>query len=188
VSLSDEQVGGAVGNWMVENAAPTEVIGKNKLNPSEAENGGLNSSGLENSGDTATYWRLPPIEVKKGDSVRFFYNTGTAVGLRNVYRHYEYDENMNFIKMNSTASSLYTITDEKTKYYRGVIQKTGTYGIAFEKANMCMVTVNDADATWVDYKTELVGGIGQYLVLASPNGTRYTISVNNDGILSATPV
>lgn len=188
VSLSDEQVGNAVGDWMVDNAAPTEVIGKNKLNPAEAENGGLNSSGLENSGDTATFWRLPPIEVKKGDIVRFVYNTGTAVGFRNVYRHFEYDENMNFLVTNTTASSSYTITNEKTKYYRGIIQKSGSYGIAYEKANMCMVTVNDADTAWADYKKELVGGIGEYLVLASPNGTKYTLSVSDSGVVSATPV
>ena len=188
VSLTDEQVGNAVGDWMVENAAPTEVIGKNKLNPAEAENGGLNASGLENSGDTAYYWRTGSIEVKKGDTVRFIYNTGTAVGLRNMYMMYEYDENMNFISRDTAVASSYVINNENTKYFRAVISKSGSYGIPYENSAQCMITVNSTDTGWEDYRVILEGGIGQYLVLVSPNGTKYTVSVSDSGVLSATPV
>ena len=188
VSLSDEQVGNAVGDWMVENAAPVEVVGKNKLNPAEVENGGLSTSnGGENSGDTASYWRFPPLECKKGDVFRFVYNTGSAVGLRNMYRMYEYDENMNFIKYNGTAASSYTISSDNAKYFRAIIQKTGNYGIDIANANMCMVTINNGDTSWEAYEKKLEGGIGEYLVLASPNGTKYTLSVSDTGVLSATP-
>lgn len=33
--------------------------------------------------------------------------------------------------------------------------------------------ISDADTGWEDYKITLEGGVGQYLVLTSPNGTKY---------------
>jgi len=184
VSISDEQIGNSVGEWMDKNAEPKEVVGKNKLNPAEAEDGGLNASGLENSGDTSYFWRTGSVEVKKGDVVRFFYNTGTAVGLRNMAKMYEYDENMNFISCNTTVASSYTIVNENAKYFRAVISKSGTYGIAYENTGQCMITINNPDTEWADYEITLEGGLGEYL-MSSPEISKI-IPVEVSGDLTVT--
>ena len=105
-----------------------------------------------------------------------------------MYIMYEYDENMNFISRDTAVASSYIIKSENTKYFRAIISKSGSYGIPYENSAQCMITVNSTDTGWEDYRVILEGGIGQYLVLASPNGTKYTVSVSDSGVLSATPV
>ena len=51
-----------------------------------------------------------------------------------------------------------------------------------------MLTLNNTDLSFEAYGSHMEGGLGQYLVLSSPNGTKYTISVSDTGVLSATPV
>ena len=64
-----------------------------------------------------------------------------------------------------------------------------TFGAYEDRANSTTcVTINNADVTYEEYYTELVGGIGSFMALKSPNGTKYTLAVTDDGTLVANPV
>jgi len=97
---------------------------------------------------------------------------------------YEYDENMNFISCNTTVASSYTIVNENAKYFRAVISKSGTYGIAYENTGQCMITINNPDTEWADYEITLEGGLGEYL-MSSPEISKI-IPVEVSGDLTVT--
>lgn len=51
-----------------------------------------------------------------------------------------------------------------------------------------MLTLNNTDLSFEAYGSHMEGGLGEYLILTSPNGTKYSLSVGDDAVLSAVPV
>lgn len=56
-----------------------------------------------------------------------------------------------------------------------------------ERANFC-ITLNNIDISYEPYEAKLVGGLSQYFLLQSPNGTKYTLSVTDDGQIVGEPI
>jgi hypothetical protein len=71
------------------------------------------------------------------------------------------------------------ITTEDTVFVRFEFYNNGAYE---ERANLKFcITINNADITYEDYYTELVGGIGSFMALQSPSGDKYTLAVTDNG-------
>ena len=195
-TLTDEQVGTAVGNWMVENGEPVEQVGRNKLNPDECWDGDINQNwGHEQESKYAWVTGFIPCAFK--DEVRAFETvTNIPGGGTKVYRQrsltnvYEFDSNRGYIGYVSTfTDNIYTPSSENVAYCRIHFDgKNGNYPTMYEDRDKCMVTINTSNSELEPYKIELVGGIGQYLKLKSPNGTNFTLSVNDDGTVVGIPV
>ena len=192
VTLSDEQVATGINNWMDDNAMPTEQLGKNKVNVTSVEN--INSNlydGFKPSGNTnmVTFHYIP---VKKGDVIRWD-ATNTIGTETKAYAIYRYDVDQNCIgginEGNAQARS-YTVEDENIAYIRlcFALQTIGVTNFAdLPNSDLC-VTINNTDTSYEPYGIELVGGLGQYFMLQSPNGTRYTLSVTDDGTIVGEPI
>ena len=197
VQMSDDQIGNAVGTWMDANAEPKEVPGKNKFNYASDDcirgqfridaNTGLTFETAVND-PRITDWVSNYIEAREGDIMRITCNNAKRnpanIGCYNaqkeliaIMRGFDYNSAQNGSK----------ITAEGTKMIRLQLN-TSTYGSYEDRANanVC-VTINDPDSEYEDYYTELVGGIGSFMALQSPNGTKYTLTVSDDGVLSAVP-
>jgi hypothetical protein len=43
------------------------------------------------------------------------------------------------------------------------------------------VTLDNANISYEPYTSEMIGGLSRYFLLQSPNGTKYTLSVTDDG-------
>lgn len=193
--LTDEQIGTAVGDWMADNAAPVEQIGKNKLNPADCFDGDINGS-YGHEQESIYAWVSGFIPCVYGDQVRVYETVTIKSSGDKTYRQrtlsyiYEYDINKGYIGRVSTfTGNIYTPSGENVAYFRIQFSgKNSNFPTLFDDRDKCMATVNNADSTLEPYAKELVGGIGQYLVLASPNGTKYTLSVADDGTVSAVPV
>ena len=192
VEMSDEQIGNAIGTWMDSNAQPKEVVGRNKFNYAD-ENciAGL----FRMSGDTPVFqkmessiespcatWVSNYIEAYIGDIVRLSQNGNTKLPYVMAYYNSKYE----LIGYDTSyKAEHYTtgcpVTAENTAFIRIEFHKS-THGFYEDRAtsNLC-VTVNNGDITYEDYYTELVGGIGSFMALQSPNGEKYTLAVTNDG-------
>ena len=180
VQMTDGQISAAIGSWMDANAVPTEVWSKNVLNVND-ENvsmGYIAAAGQINSSDT--YWVSGYIPAKHGDVLRSSLNGAAA----NFYYVAEYNSAKGFLTRAAKSANTYTVSNESAAYIR-VSWKTSIVSYKNEKA---MLTLNNTDLSFEAYGSHMEGGLGQYLVLSSPNGTKYTISVSDTGVLSATPV
>lgn len=170
---TDAQIAAGVDAWMDDNAAPHEVWSKNVYNPAEAVAGYIASAGQINS--SADYWATGFIPVSAGDVARFS-KAGAAL---NCYYRACYDSSKTFISRESGNANNYTVPNGAA-YIRLSFKNS-----AAASTDDVMVTLNDTDLTYEAYGYELVGGLGQYLVLASPNGTKWTLSISDSGALSA---
>lgn len=197
VQMSDEQIGNAVGTWMDANAEPKEVPGRNKFNYASDEcirgqfridaNTGLTFETVNDNPDI-TDWVSDYIEARVDDIIRITANNVK----RNPARIACYNAQKELIAIMqsfdySSAQNGSKITTEGTKLIR-LQFNVGTYGSYEDRANanVC-VTINEPNVDYEDYYTELVGGIGSFMALQSPNGTKYTLTVSDDGVLSAIP-
>ena len=180
VQMTDEQISTAIGAWMDANAVPTEVWSKNVLNVND-ENvsmGYIAAAGQINSSDS--YWVSGYIPAKQGDVLRSSLDGATA----NFYYVAEYDSAKGFLTRAAQSANTYAVTNGSTDYIR-VSWKTSLVSYKNEKA---MLTLNNADLSFEAYGSHMEGGLGEYLILTSPNGTKYSLSVSDDAVLSAVPV
>lgn len=186
VSISDEQLDNSIAKWFDENAAPTPTVGRNKFNPLDNEtlngyfyagNGGYESS----AGMTTSHF----IEAKYGDVIRI----GKAGNQISAYHFHFYDAEKNWLGYLYTADSAAarTIEVENTAYIR-ICWTSGTFAYADRATAEICVTVNNTNITYEPYGITYEGGIGSYIVLQSPDGTQFQLSVADDGTLTATPV
>lgn len=180
VQPTDSQIASAIGSWMDSNATPTEVWSKNVLNINDPDvsMGYIASAGQINSNES--YWVSGYIPAKQGDILRSSLN-GTTV---NFYYVGEYNSAKSFLTRATGRVNTYTISNESTAYIR-VSWKTSL--LSYQNSGG-MLTLNDSDLTFEEYGSHMEGGLGEYLILTSPNGTKYTISVSDDGALTATLV
>lgn len=184
--LSDEQVGNGVEQWMDKNATPTEVVGRNKLNLNSSENfAGYYSSGgtvVDSSMFTTHY-----IEAKNGETIR-----SSLAGSRIAwYSTVMFDKDKKYLGVISAATdNSPTIDNENCAYIRNVYTISTLKVSTFEevKTVQLCITIDDSDTTWTPYEVETVGGMANYLVLSSPNGTKYTLAVSDNGFVVADPV
>ena len=187
-SITEEQVGNAVSAWMEDNAEPVETVGKNKLNPDGCVVGKIESNGNIASGWT-NYWSTEEyIPCSQGDEIRFYDHNNT---FRQAYNIAFYDSTKTLTKWYDKGGSggadvtPMTVTAPNDGYFR--ISQVGSID-SYAQRSLCMLTQNTTDTTYEAYTVTLEGGIGQYLILMSPNGTYYTLSVDDSGNLSATAV
>ena len=186
--LSDEQVGNGVEKWMDENAQPTYTVGKNKLDLSSADNyeGYLNDS----TGDKIANEKMITshyIPVKNGDAIRSYLNSDTQMAW---YRTFLFDANKNYLGYDTPANKKVTLADENVAYIRQcyTISTLGVTTFAECKTVKLTITINNTDMTYEPYTTTAEGGLGSYLVLSSPNGSKFTLAVNDNGEVIAKPV
>lgn len=185
---TDEQISAGVSAWMDENATPKEVAGKNKFDTSAEQCvvGVYNASGQFVPSQTGFYV-TDYIPIKQYDIVR------TSIGgqVANPYYVVVFDSTKTLLErtgpfgMNEIKTGI-LVDNEGAGYIRCCLHEAqyGTYDERFDK-NIC-ITINNGDITYEPFGTHLEGGIGSFMVLRSPNGTQYTLSVSDDGVLSAT--
>ena len=175
---TDAQVQAGVESWMDKNATPIEVWSKNVLNVNDTDvsMGYIANAGQINSNDS--YWVSGYIPAKQGDVLRSSLNGSTV----NFYYVAEYNSAKGFLTRATGSANTYTVTNGSTAYIR-VSWKTSAVSYQNEKA---MLTLNNPDLTFEEYGSHIEGSLAPFLVLESPNGTKYTISVNDDGTLSTT--
>ena len=185
VTLSDEQIGENITTWFEENAQPSVEQGKNKFNPDDVntENGYLNTSGGVVSASSATTTNF--IRAAYRDIVRL----SLAGAARTPYSISFYDENKKFLSNigNLGDERNIEVTVENTAYIR-MCWFAGMATYENRHTAQLSITVNEPNISYEPYTESLVGGIASYLVLASPNGTQYTLTVDDDGTLHATPL
>lgn len=204
-TLSDDQVDAAIGSWMDENAAPVEVVGKNKLDVTSKDCiQRLEYSSPGSGGESSTrMWLSNFIEAKIGDIIRLSKNGA----ITQAWSMYCYDENKvklgaydifagNSLGLDWTAPEVLPgVQKSDTEYWDFSTMKyirlsfASDFGCFYESRetdNLC-VTINNADVSYEPYETTLEGGVGSFIILQSPNGTRYSIAVDDDGVLYAKP-
>ncbi len=192
VSLSDEQLSSGISNWMDDNALPKEEVGKNKFNVYSDENyqGGIYGSSGKPYTDEGGYIVSHPIPAKYGDEIRLSCK-GVKITWTRIFMYDENDQYLGYI----------TYTDENVVDYIGVISYENTAYFRFNcnlrggavggadfvyenvpDLNLCL-TINNPDISYEPYGMELVGGLSQYFLLQSPNGTKYSVAVLDDGTI-----
>ena len=188
VEMADEQIGNAIGTWMDANAQPKEVVGKNKLNIADDNcvNGSfyINSIGELQFVTNSDHWASNYIEVLPGDVIRTSIDgvlrPPLYIGVYNF--SYELIEIINTSSL-GTDGIVTTITNEEAKFIRVNLNcRNAGYYADRATAKVC-ITINNGDITYEDYYTELVGGIGSFMALQSPNGTKYTLDITDDGMI-----
>lgn len=189
LNLTDEQLNDSVGNWMDNNAMPTEEVGKNKFNISSTDNikGYFDDSSgaiTLNDGMFTTHY----IPVNIDDVIRWGNAETSSTGFYH-YRIYFYDIDKNYIGYAASSGSGYKISKENVAYIRiCYAMKWVTSDVANLADSKLCVTINETDTSFEPYQIILVGGLASYFLLQSPNGTRYTLTVNDDGEVIAQPV
>lgn len=204
VVLSEEQLSTGIGDWMDDNANPIEQEGKNKLNIySEDMKFGysVNKDGnlVQATAGTvqARYVVSHFIPAKYGDVFRMSHN-GMIYGWSEIA---EYDKDYKFLeKYNYSDESVtnYIVALKNPNiayikvYFNGASWMTNEEKTAMITANLeiiergkLCITLNNPNISYEPYEVKLVGGLAQYFLLQSPNGTKYTLAVTDDGTLVA---
>lgn len=179
-TITDAQVSAGVEAWMDAHAAPVTKTSKNQYDPNDSDitEGYVLAGGT--IGVSAALWTTGYIPAQAADVVYISKDGAAANGYLLAY----YDANKTIIGRDTTKVSAYTLPDDSSiAYIRISIRHT-----AAEPTEPLMICLNNSDLTYQAYRTYTEGGLGQYLVLSSPNGTKYTISVSDAGVLSASPV
>ena len=178
-SLTDEQADSAISKWMEKNAATKTFSSKNVYNPNDLNvaDGYLASAGQVNS--SADYWTTGFIPASPGDVV-----TPSKDGAKcNFYFRAAYDSSKTFISRESGNTQTYTIPDGAS-YFRVSFKNA----VALKTDNV-MLTINNSDLTYEAYfEPYEQSGISDYFILVSPSGTKYKLSVSDNGTISTVAV
>ena len=175
LTLSDSQVQAGVESWMDENAKPTTVWSKNVYNPDDAVTGYITSAGRINTSDS--YWSTGFIPVSPGDVLTL----SKSGSLLNAYYQAAYDSSKAFVSRLVGNASSYTVPD-------GAAYARFTIKISTATTDPVMICINNTDLSYVAYGSHTEGGLGAYLVLQSPGGKNFTLSVADDGTVSAVEI
>ena len=176
LTLSDSQVQAGVESWMDENAKPTTVWSKNVYNPDDAVTGYIASGGQVNG--SADYWSTGFIPVSPGDVLTI----SKSGALLNAYYQAAYDSSKALVSRLTNSASSYTVPDGAA-YVRFSIKNTQA-----AITDPVMICINNTDLSYVAYGSHTEGGLGAYLVLQSPSGKNFTLSVADDGTITATEI
>ncbi|MEE1091164.1 MAG: glycosyl hydrolase family 28-related protein [Paludibacteraceae bacterium] len=190
VKMTDEQIGSAISTWMDVNAQPREEAGRNKFDYN-ADGCILAMFNVNNKqmitaeqNPSVLNWVTDYIEARAGDVVRVSYNNASSIPFKIAC----YNDSNEIIEVMQgfvyNDKNGIEIVAEGTVAVRFEIAKNTCEYEERANAKLC-ITVNNADVTYEDYYTELVGGIGSFMALQSPNGTKFTLAVNDDGTLYA---
>lgn len=178
-SLTDEQADSAISEWMEKNAATKTFSSKNVYNPNDANvaDGYLASAGQVNS--NASYWTTGFIPASPGDVV-----TPSKDGAKcNFCYRAAYDSSKTFISRESGNTQTYTIPNGAS-YFRVSFKNA----VALKTDNV-MLTINNSDLTYEAYfEPYEQAGISDYFILVSPSGTKYKLSVSDNGTISTVVV
>lgn len=169
-TLSDEQIDTSVSKWMEENAVPKEVTGRNKFNPDDPNifNGyvTLYGNGTYHE-ETSSSKQITTgfIPVKKGDDVRWSW-TDNDITYKNMYDVYLYRDASSTVEAYIRTDAVregeaiqgytdhYTIEDEECKYVRLFSSGQSRFP-AYDSRHTLMVTINDSDVTFEEYKVTI---------------------------------
>ena len=178
-SLTDVQADSAISKWMEKNAATKTISSKNVYNPNDANvaDGYLASAGQVNS--STDYWTTGFIPASPGDVV-----TPSKDGAKcNFYFRAAYDSSKTFISRESGNTQTYTLPDGAS-YFRVSFKNA----VAL-KTDKVMLTINNSNLTYEAYfEPYEQAGISDYFILVSPSGTKYKLSVSDNGTISAVAV
>jgi hypothetical protein len=188
--MSDEQIGNAIGTWKDENAQPKEVPGRNKFNYADVHCIPAFFRKVDNQwvvtaidNPDSVRWITGYIEACNGDVIRTSYDSGLNVAFQIAFYNDKYEILDVITPVYATDRNGIEITIEETAFVR-FEYNNATIGTHANRANskVC-ITINDINTTYEDYHTELVGGIGSFMALQSPNGTKYTLDITDDGMI-----
>ena len=195
---SEEQINTSISKWIDEHAAPVEVVGRNKFNAS-SEDTVIGFYYWANSAHTSVYydkaenlWTTNYIEAVKGDTIRLS-KGGTGVQ-GYILNHYDADKNFlgnHYIASDNADGQDYrapVVAYDNTAYVRIAFMQSAAGAYADRETAQICITVNDTNTKYEPYGTTLEGGLISYMILQSPNGSRYSIAVTDDGTLVAEPV
>ena len=178
-SLTDEQADSAISEWMEKNAATKTFSPKNVYNPNDVNvaDGYLASAGQVNS--SADYWTTGFIPASPGDVV-----TPSKDGAKcNCYYRAAYNSSKTFISRESGNKQTYTIPDGAS-YFRVSFKNSTAL-----KTDNVMLTINNSDLTYEAYfEPYEQAGLSDYFILVSPSGTKYKLSVSDNGTISTVAV
>ena len=178
-SLTDEQADSAISEWMEKNAATKTSSPKNVYNPNDVNvaDGYLAAAGQVNS--SADYWTTGFIPASPGDVV-----TPSKDGAKcNFYFRAAYDSSKNFISRESGNTQTYTLPDGAS-YFRVSFKNA----VALKTDNV-MLTIHNSNLTYEAYfEPYEQAGISDYFILVSPSGTKYKLSVSDNGTISTVAV
>ncbi len=172
-AVSNAELQAGVASWMDANATPTTVWSKNIYNPAEAVSGWLASTGQITS--SSNYWTTGFLPVSPGD-VLTFSKDGALI---NSYYKAAYDSTQTFLSRSTGNTSSYTVP-AGAAYARITVKTTVT-----ADDDPVMICINNDDLTYESYGSHTEGGLGSYLILQSPGGKHFTLSVADDGTVSA---
>jgi hypothetical protein len=80
------------------------------------------------------------------------------------------------------------VIKDGTAYVRISATKASFGEISTIENNQICITVNDKNLTYEPYQVSVVGGLNEYIILQSENGTQYRISVNDNGTIVGEPL
>lgn len=169
---TDAQVQAGVASWMETNAKPTIVWSKNLYNPAEAVDGYIAAAGQINT--NADYWSTGFIPVSPGDVL----TTSCDGTLKNHYYRAFYASDKSLVSRLSGNQTSCTVPDGAA--YARLSFKNTVAG----KTDNTMICANNTDLTYEPYGSHTEGGLGEYLVLMSSNGKKWTLKVSDTGELS----
>lgn len=169
---TDAQVQAGVASWMNTNAKPTVVWSKNLYNPDDAEGGYIAAGGFINP--SADFWSTGYMPVSPGDVLTI----STDGALKNCYYRAAYTADHTFISREKGNQNSYTVPDGAA-YARLTFKNS-----AAAQTGHVMVCANNTDLTYEPYGSHTEGGLGEYLVLLSANGKKWTLKVSDTGELS----
>ena len=169
---TDAQVQAGVASWMNTNAKPTVVWSKNLYDPDEAVDGYIAAAGQINT--NADNWTTGFIPVSPGDVLTI----SKAGALQNCAYRAAYTSDKTFISRESGNANTYTLP-ENAAYARICFKNSGA-----AKTDQVMICANNTDLTYEAYGSHTEGGLGEYLVLMSANGKKWTLKVSDTGELS----
>lgn len=200
LTLTDEQLSDGIGNWMDDNAMPKEVPGKNVFDINSIVMTTLNQTTGQPDAITDNMFTTDFIKVEPGDVLR---NRNTDVSLSDgfgCYELYEFDKDKNYLRYTynvwqmgtvhdiAPSNSGYTIENEDTAWVRICYPLIRLYpDKVITGESKLIITINNQDMTYEPYGSQLVGGLGQYFMLQSPTGEKYSVAVDEEGLLIAKP-
>lgn len=125
------------------------------------------------------YWTTGFIPASPGDVV-----TPSKDGIEcYFYLRAAYDSSKTFISREVGNTKTYTIPDGAS-YFRVSFKN-----IVALKTDNVMLTINNSDLTYEEYfEPYEKAGISDYFILVSPSGTKYKLSVSDNGTISAVAV
>jgi hypothetical protein len=192
-ALSEEQVNAGVENWMNDNAVPREVVGRNKVDVTSEDF--ITGKLVDDVGDLVTNANMAVtnyIEASYKDIIRMSLAgaavSGYSMSCYDADKNWIADYNIRSGNSHGIAPYAIEVLKDGTAYVRISMTSNTCGNFSTLESNQFCITVNNSDISYEPYGSTLEGGLAEFIVLQSPNETKYTPAVTDSGLLIAEPV